>query len=321
LFQKENSNEVEYVSSEKFANIVSLCKPKPILAVITACHSGRSYGSQTVYTGIAQGLISIGVSAVVAFPFRISDESASKFARNFYQSLFLPNSSIFDAFRTGFNACQNEWYRPMLFLREEVNDGKLFSLPSNLNNPRVKPRNSSRGNPEKKTNLHEKDQVLLRNIEFVLEGINEAYKNSCVFSHEILIIYEIFIVSNIFTAEEYKESNHQKLLELYKQRIKDSKQTLNGIFNFERPPSWFQNIHLTPSKKQRKNKYMETTREMTAFFEGELRLSTHKSSWSAHFDDSLGQNYVTIMGYCKQLENFWWNLRQDYMQRELGIKK
>lgn len=319
LFQENDGNFVEYVSSEMFTNIVSSFNPKPVLAVITACYSARAYDSKNVYTGIAQSLIANGISTVVAFPFRLSDDGASKFSRSFYQFLFQPNSSIFQAFRAGIIACEeNEWYRPVLFLRKEVNDGKLFSLQ---NSPRFKPLNSSRGNPEKKTNLHEKEQVFLRNLELVLEEVNEAYKNSCVFSHEILMIYEMFIESNIFTAQEYTEGNHQKLLELYKQRIKTSQQKLNGIFNFDRPPSWFQNIHQTPSKKQRKNKCIATTKEMIDFFKVELKLSIHKSSWSTHFDDTLGQNYVMIMGYCRQLENFWWNLRQEYMRKELGIKK
>lgn len=181
LFQKQQGNSVEYVSSEELAEIISQCEPKPILAVIMACYSARSYKSETVYAGIAQGLISIGISAVIAFPFQISDESASNFIKHFYQSLFRLNSSIFKAFKIGCNACSNEWYRPVLFVRDEVKeDGKLFDLSINEPHPPIVKPNSSA--PDLDIDIKNLDNIITSNK---YREIIDAYAKSLVFYNEL----------------------------------------------------------------------------------------------------------------------------------------
>jgi hypothetical protein len=293
LFQKENSNGVEYVSSEDFAKIVSSCNPKPILAVITACYSARSYDSETVYTGIAQSLISIGISAVVAFPFRISDEAASKFAQNFYQSLFATKSSIFDAFRTGFNACQNEWYRPLLFLREEVKDGKLFDLTTNEGlEPIIRPKTPS-------FRISDIDRNKLNHIcnsisPSEYRTIIDAYANSLVFSKEINN------TTLIFRELSIKNKNNRKN---YKNQIIGCQGTFDSINKKITPiPDWLRK--LAHNGVISIDEYIKTYKEVENFLSQELeRLDLEPSYDLSHYKSM--DRVRSLVKMTSNIENFW----------------
>jgi hypothetical protein len=314
LFLKQNSNGVEYVSSEEFTNIVSLCKPKPVLAVITACHSGRSYGSQTVYTGIAQRLISIGVFAVVAFPFRISDESASNFARNFYQYLFQPNSSIFDAFRAGFNACQNEWYRPILFLREEVNDGKLFNLttsegyePIKGHEPIIRPKTPS-------FRISDIDRNKLSNICNLISPsehrkIIDAYAYSLVFSKEINNTILIFRELGI------KNKNNRKN---YKNQITGCQRTFNLIPKMQPIPDCFTNVAHNGGINI--DEYIKAYEEIENFFSQELVRLEEESSYNLSHHQSMAR-VTNLEKMTSKLEDFWESLCSDQFTIRLATVK
>jgi hypothetical protein len=299
LFQKENSNGVEYVSSEDFAKIVSPCEQKPILAVITACYSARSYDSETVYTGIAQSLISDGVSAVVAFPFRISDEAASKFARSFYQCLFLSNSSIFDAFRTGFNACQNEWYHPVLFLREEVKDGKLFDLTtSERHEPIIRPKTPS-------FRISEIDRNKLNHICNLISPseyrtIIDAYANSLVFSKEINNTTRIFRDLGINNKNNKKH---------YESQIIGCQRTFNSINKKIKPiPNWL--IKLADNGGITIDEYTKDCKEVEKFFSQELERLEVEPLYNLRHRESMAR-VTDLEEMTGNIEQFWESLYSD----------
>jgi hypothetical protein len=85
--------------------------------------------SESVFNGVAQNLIGRGIPAVVAMQYSISVRAASAFAEEFYYSVGQKDSLV-SALRQGQRAIGiegNEWYRPLLYLRWEDNEGgQLF---------------------------------------------------------------------------------------------------------------------------------------------------------------------------------------------------
>ncbi len=97
--------------------------------VLSACRSGMSRMSESVFNGVAQNLIGQGIPAVVAMQYSISVLAASAFSEYFYRSLG-EKESLAIALRRGQSAMGiegNQWYRPVLYLRWEDNQGgQLF---------------------------------------------------------------------------------------------------------------------------------------------------------------------------------------------------
>ncbi len=85
--------------------------------------------SESVFNGVAQNLIGQGIPAVVAMQYSISVSAASAFSEYFYRSLG-EKEALAIAIRRGQSAMGiegNQWYRPVLYLRWEDNEGgKLF---------------------------------------------------------------------------------------------------------------------------------------------------------------------------------------------------
>ncbi len=102
------------------------------LVVLSGCRTGMSRLSESVFNGVAQNLIGRGIPAVVAMQYSISVRAASAFAEDFYYSLGQKDSLV-SALRQGQRAIGiegNEWYRPVLYLRWEDNEGgQLFKFP------------------------------------------------------------------------------------------------------------------------------------------------------------------------------------------------
>ncbi|MEC4819709.1 MAG: effector-associated domain EAD1-containing protein [Scytonema sp. PMC 1069.18] len=93
--------------------------------------------SRYIAYGVAQNLIGRGIPAVVAMTYTISVPAARDFTESFYHSLGQKNSLAI-AVSSGKSAIGiegKEWYRPVLYLRWEDNDGgQLFKdsvAPSN----------------------------------------------------------------------------------------------------------------------------------------------------------------------------------------------
>ncbi|MCC5599417.1 CHAT domain-containing tetratricopeptide repeat protein [Nostoc favosum] len=129
LFEDDNAQS-NYINAEAFANLVSISKPAPALVVITACKSALAYESDSVFNGIAQKLL-LDVSAVVATPFNISEDSVTRFIEQFYRALGA-KQSLLEAVTLASNAMRYydyEWYRPVIFMRYDGNeDGYLFEF-------------------------------------------------------------------------------------------------------------------------------------------------------------------------------------------------
>ncbi len=100
-----------------------------VLVVLSACRSGMSRLSETVFNGVAQNLIGQGIPAVVAMQYSVSVDAAKEFAEYFYLSLG-QKESLAIALGSGQSAMGiegDQWYRPVLYLRWEDNDGgQLF---------------------------------------------------------------------------------------------------------------------------------------------------------------------------------------------------
>jgi hypothetical protein len=105
------------------------------LVVLSACKSGMSLLNESVFNGVAQNLIGQGIPAVVAMQYSVSVASASAFGENFYRSLG-QKDSLGVALGWGQRAMGiegNQWYRPILYLRWEDNQGgQLFTNSSVL---------------------------------------------------------------------------------------------------------------------------------------------------------------------------------------------
>ena len=112
------------------------------LVVLSACQSGMAIVGESVFNGAAQNLIAHRLPAVVAMQYSVGVDSASKFAERFYRSLGQKNSLAMAVSRgrEAMGVEGNQWYRPVLYLRWQDNEGgQLFgsatasqSIPQNL---------------------------------------------------------------------------------------------------------------------------------------------------------------------------------------------
>jgi CHAT domain-containing protein len=99
------------------------------LVVLSACQSGMTVEGDSVFNGTAQNLIGQRIPSVVAMQYSVSVVSATKFAEQFYRSLGQKNSlgiAVSQA-REAMGIEGNQWYRPVLYLRWQDNEGgQLF---------------------------------------------------------------------------------------------------------------------------------------------------------------------------------------------------
>jgi hypothetical protein len=137
LVFEQSDGTADYVSAQELGELLGNLgrREQPnseqgiALVVLSSCRSGMSRLSDSVFNGVAQNLIGRGIPAVVAMPYSISVPAASAFAEYFYRSLG-QKESLAIALRRGQSAMGiegNQWYRPVLYLRWEDNDGgQLF---------------------------------------------------------------------------------------------------------------------------------------------------------------------------------------------------
>jgi hypothetical protein len=100
------------------------------LVVLNSCEGARS-SALDPFAGIAPAIVGLGVPAVLAMQFEISDNAAIKFADEFYQSLIAREEpidvAVADARKAVFTLVnQTEWATPVLFLRNA--DGRIFDF-------------------------------------------------------------------------------------------------------------------------------------------------------------------------------------------------
>ena len=99
------------------------------LVVLSACQSAMTLEGDSVFNGTAQNLISQRIPSVVAMQYSVTVASATRFTEQFYRSLGQRNSlgiAVSQA-REAMGIEGNQWYRPVLYLRWEDNEGgQLF---------------------------------------------------------------------------------------------------------------------------------------------------------------------------------------------------
>ena len=118
------------VLAQSFADLLK-DHPSLRLAVLNACNGARAHGDDA-FAGTAQSLVERGgLPAVVAMRKEVTDETACRFAAEFYRALAdrLPIEACVGEARKLLAACKNqEWGTPVLYLR--ASDGHLFA-PAN----------------------------------------------------------------------------------------------------------------------------------------------------------------------------------------------
>lgn len=136
VFERSDGT-ADYVSSTELGELLGNLERREqpnskqgiALVVLSACRSGMSRLSESVFNGVAQNLIGQGIPAVVAMQYSISVDAASAFAEYFYRSIG-EREALAIAVRRGQSAMGiegNQWYRPALYLRWEDNEGgQLF---------------------------------------------------------------------------------------------------------------------------------------------------------------------------------------------------
>ncbi|MDY6806172.1 MAG: tetratricopeptide repeat protein [Cyanobacteriota bacterium] len=135
------------------------------LVVLSACQSGMAIVGESVFNGAAQKLIAHRLPAVVAMQYSVEVDSATKFTEQFYRSLGQKNSLAVAVSqgREAMGVEGNQWYRPVLYLRWQDNQGgQLFAsgtspqtIPQNLRWTGAK---NFVGRGEDLKNLHQKLQ-------------------------------------------------------------------------------------------------------------------------------------------------------------------
>lgn len=99
------------------------------LAVLNACEGART-GADDPFAGVAGSLVQMGLPAVIAMQFEISDSAAVLFAEEFYGALadgYPVDNALVDARKALFaSGSPVEWGTPVLFTR--LLDGQVFDL-------------------------------------------------------------------------------------------------------------------------------------------------------------------------------------------------
>ncbi len=137
LVFEQSDGTADYISAQELGELLGNLERREqpnseqgiALVVLSGCRTGMSRLSESIFNGVAQNLIGRGIPAVVAMQYSISVRAASAFAEEFYYSLG-QRDSLVSALRQGQRAIGiegNEWYRPVLYLRWEDNEGgQLF---------------------------------------------------------------------------------------------------------------------------------------------------------------------------------------------------
>lgn len=111
------------------------------LVVLSACQSGLALTGTSVFNGVAQSLIAHRTPAVVAMQYSVSVPGATAFSEQFYRSLGQkdPLAMAVSQSREAMGTEGKQWYRPVLYLRWQDNEGgQLFAIPTPVIPTRIK---------------------------------------------------------------------------------------------------------------------------------------------------------------------------------------
>jgi CHAT domain len=103
------------------------------VVVLSACQSGLALTGTSVFNGVAQSLIAHRTPAVVAMQYSVSVAAATAFSEQFYRSLGQKNplAMAVSQSREAMGVEGNQWYRPVLYVRWQDNEGgQLFAAPT-----------------------------------------------------------------------------------------------------------------------------------------------------------------------------------------------
>jgi hypothetical protein len=149
------------------------------LVVLSGCRTGMSRLSESVFNGVAQNLIGRGIPAVVAMQYSISVRAASAFAEEFYYSL-QQKDSLVSALRQGQRAIGiegNEWYRPVLYLRWQDNDGGQLFTASPVPSEQASQDSAQLNNEQRqKRQLSRFQELELERLKTELDDLERDYK-------------------------------------------------------------------------------------------------------------------------------------------------
>ena len=182
-------------------------EPGLALIVLSACRSGMSRSSESVFNGVAQNLIGQGIPAVVAMQYSIRVDAACAFAEYFYRSLG-EKEPLAIALKRGQSAIGiegNQWYRPVLYLRWQDNEGgKLFKSSP------VKPDTQT---PILPTTLHPTEDTSTKPLrEVVSNPRSEFYKKRIAAKQEELAAVQSQLQGVLSHVDELKLNNQAELL-------------------------------------------------------------------------------------------------------------
>jgi len=139
LLSLEKEREAEYATTEQLSEIIGMC-PGLRLAVLNVCHGGS-------FAGLAPELAKLNVPVVIAFPSRIANDTAYKFAATFHQNLLhVPVELAVSQARRSLcihRSTDLDWSQPLLFSRRK-DCGPILSLVS------PKPAVERRGDDQRK---------------------------------------------------------------------------------------------------------------------------------------------------------------------------
>lgn len=134
-------NKPDYVSAKELGALLQLASFADgshksggvALVVLSACQSAMALEGESVFNGSAQNLINHRIPAVVAMQYSVSVDAATEFAKQFYRSLGQKNplAVAISQGREAMGVEGNQWYRPVLYLRWQDNQGGqlFFTLP------------------------------------------------------------------------------------------------------------------------------------------------------------------------------------------------
>ena len=129
LFLENEDHSAAQVSDAQLVNLLG-DQDSLRLVVLNSCEGART-SVVDPFAGIATSIVALGIPAVVAMQFEISDKAAITFAEELYQSLIARQDPIDVAVAEARKAVftevnETEWATPVLFLRNE--DGRLFDF-------------------------------------------------------------------------------------------------------------------------------------------------------------------------------------------------
>jgi len=188
LVFEDGNGGADYVSAEELGVLLSKSSVGDgnnksggiALVVLSACQSAMTIEGDSVFNGTAQNLIGQRIPSVVAMQYSVSVASATKFAEQFYRSLGQRNSlgiAVSQA-REAMGIEGNQWYRPVLYLRWQDNQGgQLFKDSSITSDQVVVPENKISKPTNKPRQISRINQIRIDSLKHDLGKLAKDYED------------------------------------------------------------------------------------------------------------------------------------------------